>query len=79
MMKSPTATFDLPMTFPRGIHGKSSARTRLELAAKEKLAVDMKAKGYRLVEETFRVVWEDSYNGKASATGVLKANGVPEA
>lgn len=77
-MKSLTATFDLPMTFPKGMDGKSSARTRLELKAKEKLATDMKSKGYRLVEETFQAIWSDAINGSAFATGYLIVNGEPE-
>ena len=77
MIKSLMATFDLQMTFPLGHLGKSSARKRLELAAREKLTVDIEAKGYRPIEETFRAVWEDSCNGKASVTGVLVINGEP--
>ena len=68
--------FDLPIYFPKGLAGKSTARRRLELGARDKLEKDMRAEGYRLIKGTFKTQWETPCQGKASAAGYLVRGGI---
>jgi len=61
-------TFEAPLILPTG---KESARRRLEMMAKEKIAADIKKAGYLPHPETFKAVWESRFQGRAEMVGTL--------
>lgn len=69
---TPIGSFDLWFVFPAGESGTSLARRRIELAAQEKLFLDVRKQGYEPIVETMRTVWADSANGTCTVLGRKK-------
>lgn len=66
---NPIASFDLWFVFPSGDAGSSLARRRIEMAAQEKLFVDVRAAGYEPIVETIKTTWSDPVNGTCTVLG----------
>lgn len=67
--------FDLALGLPEALARTPGARRRLEAEAREKMRRQLDDKGYRLLADTFRVVWITPYQGRATAAGSFEPKG----